>query len=137
REPDVADPHLHEQAHDALDLLEGEDLLTPEPRQPVRRHAVLAAEVAAVRDRDAQVLDPAAVPVDERLARDRHPEPPSPAATARASSSDSSSERPARAATQHATGAATRSDACAASAASSRIALNSSAEGASAPSSRA
>ena len=54
-----------------LDLLEGEDLVALEPRQPLGRHAVLTAEVAAVGDRDAQVADVAAVAVDEGLALHR------------------------------------------------------------------
>src|ERR687896_2387510 len=52
----------------------------------------------------------------------------------RARASDSSSERPDFALSQQATAAAMRSDACAASAASSRIALSSSAVGGSTPS---
>jgi hypothetical protein len=54
--------------------------------------------------------------------------------TSRASVSDSSSERPALALSQHATGAAMRSDAWAASAARSRIAFSSSVVGGSIPS---
>ena len=64
-EPEVGDAHPREQRHDALDLLEAQDLVAVEPRQAVGRHAVLAAEVAAVGDRHAQVRDEAAVAVDE------------------------------------------------------------------------
>ena len=63
----VGHAHARHQPHDALDLLEAEDLVALEPGQAVGGHAVLAAEVAAVGDRDAQVGDAAAVPVEERL----------------------------------------------------------------------
>ena len=53
------------------DLLESQDLGALEPRQPLGRHAVLAAEVAAVGDRYAQVPDLASVTVDERVALKR------------------------------------------------------------------
>ena len=58
-------PEPDEDRHEPLDLLEGEDRLALEPRQPLGRHAVLAAEVAAVGDRDAQVLDQPAVAVPQ------------------------------------------------------------------------
>ena len=64
-------PIATEQPHQPLDLLEAEDLVALEPGQPVGRHAVLAAEVAAVGDRDAQVGDPAPVAVEERLGAPR------------------------------------------------------------------
>ena len=66
-EAHVRDAHRHEQAHEPLDLLEGEDLGPVEPRQALGGHAVLAAEVAAVGDRDPQVADQAAVAVAQRL----------------------------------------------------------------------
>ena len=47
------------------DLLVGEELVAVQPRQALGGHAVLAAEVAAVGDRDAHVADRAAVAVDE------------------------------------------------------------------------
>ena len=50
-------PIAREQPHEALDLLEAEDLRALEPGQALGGHAVLAAEVAAVGDRDAQVGD--------------------------------------------------------------------------------
>ena len=55
-------------AHQPLDLLEAQHLRALQPRQPLGGHAVLAAEVAAVGDRHAQVLDAPAVAVDQRLA---------------------------------------------------------------------
>ena len=63
---DVGDAHRGQQRHQPRDLLEGEDVRAVEPRQPLRRHAVLAAEVAAVGDRHAEVADEAAVTIDER-----------------------------------------------------------------------
>ena len=53
------------QPDDPRDLLVGEQLGAVQPRQTLRRHAVLTAEVAAVGDRDADVPDLAAVPVVE------------------------------------------------------------------------
>jgi hypothetical protein len=64
----VGHAHPGHDPHEPLDLLEAEDLVALEPGQPVGGHAVLAAEVAAVGDRHAQVGDLAAVAVDERLA---------------------------------------------------------------------
>ncbi len=61
----VGDTHLRQQRHDPGDLLEAEDLLAREPRQPLGRHAVLAAEVAAIGDRHPQVADRPAMPVAE------------------------------------------------------------------------
>ncbi len=48
-------PSPTKQPHQPLDLLEAEDLGALEPRQAVGGHAVLAAEVAAVGDGDAQI----------------------------------------------------------------------------------
>ena len=56
-------------ADEPLDLLEVQDVVALEPRQPLGGHAVLAAEVAAVGDRHAQIADPAAVPVEKRVHR--------------------------------------------------------------------
>jgi hypothetical protein len=64
-QPHVADPEGREEPHEPLDLLEAQQLRALEPRQPLGRHAVLAAEVAAVGDRDAEVRDAAAVAVVE------------------------------------------------------------------------
>ena len=87
-QPHVADAHLREQAHDALELLEGQDLVAVEPGQALGGHAVLAAEVAAIGDRDAHIADRAAVPVDQLLA-DHHgkPTPAAPPTRLRQSSS--------------------------------------------------
>ena len=57
REPHVGHAHPRQHAHQPLDLLEAEHLGAVEPGQAVGRHAVLAAEVAAVRDGDPQVRD--------------------------------------------------------------------------------
>ena len=51
----------------AGDLLEGQNLGAFKPGQALGRHAVLAAEVAAVGDRHAQIADQAAVAVAEWL----------------------------------------------------------------------
>jgi len=61
REPDRPHPvALHEKASQAVDLLEPEDVLAGEPAQPLRGHAVDAAEVAAIGHRDPEVVgDPA------------------------------------------------------------------------------
>jgi uncharacterized protein YjbJ (UPF0337 family) len=56
-----------EDRDEARDLLEAQNLVTPEPLEPFRRHAVRAAEVALVGDGDADALDLAAPAVDERL----------------------------------------------------------------------
>ena len=57
-----------EDARQPLDLLVRQHLGAREPRQALRGHAVLAAEVAAVGDRDPDGLDATAERVDERLA---------------------------------------------------------------------
>jgi hypothetical protein len=62
-EAHLLDPQGGHQADQPLDLLEAEELVALEPGHPLGRHAVLAAEVAAVRYGDAQVGDPAPVPV--------------------------------------------------------------------------
>src|SRR5262249_15262017 len=67
RQPHVADPDPDRQPYEALDLLEGQDLRPLEPRQPVGRHAVLAAAGAAVGERDPEVGDQPARPVPARL----------------------------------------------------------------------
>ena len=61
------DAHVGHHPHHALDLLEAQDLVALEPGQAVGGHAVLAAEVAAVGHRDAEVGDAATVAVVERL----------------------------------------------------------------------
>jgi hypothetical protein len=67
-EAHVADAHRRQQRDHALELLEAQHLVALEPRQSLGRHAVLAAEVAAVGDRHAQVADVPAVAVDQGLA---------------------------------------------------------------------
>jgi hypothetical protein len=64
----VGHAHARHHSHQPLDLLEAQDLVAVEPGQAVGRHAVLAAEVAAIGDRDAQVGDLPAVAIDEWLA---------------------------------------------------------------------
>jgi hypothetical protein len=63
-EAEVRDPERHGHPDDPADLLEGQDLRLGHPLG-LRRHAVDAAEVAPVGDREAQVRDGAAVAVDE------------------------------------------------------------------------
>jgi hypothetical protein len=53
------------------DLLVAEELVAPQPGQPLLRHAVDAAQVALVGDGDAQVLDAAAEAVAHRTRRGR------------------------------------------------------------------
>src|SRR5262249_54205730 len=53
-------------------LLVGEELVSREPLHALGRHAVGAPEVAAIRDRDAQVLDPAVEGSEERARRACH-----------------------------------------------------------------
>src|SRR5207247_6558096 len=60
-----ADPEREEQPGEPGDLLERQDLALRQPRKPFRRHAVGAAEVAAVGDRDPQVVADAAERVDQ------------------------------------------------------------------------
>ena len=58
-------PMLASSADEPRDLLVAEDVVAVQPRQALGGHAVLAAEVAAVGDRDADVADVATVAVDE------------------------------------------------------------------------
>src|SRR5438094_467162 len=71
RDPHGADAEAGEQADDASQLLEGEQLATLEERvvapEDLLRHAVDATEVAAVGDRDPQGLEWAAEAVEERF----------------------------------------------------------------------
>ena len=67
RQPQVADAHRGEKPHQPLGLLEGQDLGSIEPGKPVGGHAVLAAEVAPVDHRKAQIADQPAVSVDEGI----------------------------------------------------------------------
>ncbi len=61
---------LDQDPGDALDLLEGEDLVPGHPVHALLGHAVDAAEVAAVGDRDAQVAVHATERVDQRRPHD-------------------------------------------------------------------
>src|SRR5215218_1802077 len=70
-QPHVVHAHLAQHAHEPLDLLVGEQRVAVEPRQPLGRHAVRAAEVAAVGDRDPHVPDRAPVAVCELLPHGR------------------------------------------------------------------
>jgi hypothetical protein len=62
---DGVDAETGEEADESLDLLEGEDFVTRDPVHPLGRHAVAAAEVAAVGDRHPQIADQPAVRVFE------------------------------------------------------------------------
>src|SRR5206468_5918466 len=65
---------LDEDPRQAHDLLEAQDVLARQPLQPLRRHAVDAAEVAAVGDRDPKVVGDPPIRVEEpawHLADDR------------------------------------------------------------------
>jgi hypothetical protein len=75
-EAHVVDAHRAEQADQPLDLLVAEQRVAVEPRQALGGHAVLAAEVAAVRHGDPDVADGAAVAVDEGLHRWKSAFPP-------------------------------------------------------------
>src|SRR5262249_56859024 len=70
---DVLDAQRDESPDEALDLLEREQVGALEPGKAFGRHAVLAAEVAAVGDGDPEVADQAAMAVPERLAKRCHP----------------------------------------------------------------
>jgi hypothetical protein len=64
-QPDLLDAHGGHHRYEPLDLLEREQLGLGQPRQAFRGHAVAAAEVAAVGDRDAQAADRAAPAVPQ------------------------------------------------------------------------
>src|ERR1019366_7553999 len=66
RDADLLDAEIREEARRAADLLAREKV-RQRPELLVLRHAVDAAEVAAVRHGDPNVGDAASVPVDERL----------------------------------------------------------------------
>ena len=63
-EADLADARRGEKPAEPDDLLVGEHLGVLHPLHPLRGHAVDAAQVAPVGDRDAQIVDGAAVSVD-------------------------------------------------------------------------
>src|SRR4051812_37637787 len=77
RDADGADTELREDADDALDLLEGQQLLPLEERvvapEDLFGHAIDAPEVAAVGDRHAQRLQRPAERIEQRLHPDRVP----------------------------------------------------------------
>src|SRR5262249_59635454 len=56
-ETEAVDAERREDGDERVDLLEGEQVLALEPDVLLLRHAVLAAEVAAVGDREAQVAE--------------------------------------------------------------------------------
>src|SRR6202012_3424416 len=70
-EPHRADAEAGEESHHAGQLLECEQLAALEervlPSEDLLRHAVDAAEVAAIRDRDTEGLERAAEAVEQRL----------------------------------------------------------------------
>ena len=72
-DPDLLDAVGDEGAREPLDLLEGEQLLAVHEAvaaaEDLLRHAVDAAEVAAVRDRDAQVAERPAQGVESCVIR--------------------------------------------------------------------
>ena len=72
-DPDLLDALRSEQAGQPDDLLEGQDLVARQegevPAVDLLRHAVGAPEVAAIRDRDPQVVESSAEPVDHRRGR--------------------------------------------------------------------
>src|SRR5690606_22625939 len=80
RQSDLPHSPVDEQASDAGDLLEGEEKVPGEElvvaTEDLLRHAVGAAEVATVGDRDTQVPDGTLEPVDEDERDLRHtPQP--------------------------------------------------------------
>ena len=52
-------PQSHGQSHQAFDLVKGQDLIARQPIQPLGRHTVGAAEVAAINERYPQIADAA------------------------------------------------------------------------------
>ena len=69
-EAQLAHPALDEDAADAVELLERQEVALRQEAH-VLRHAVEAAEIAAVGHRDAQIGDRAPERIDERRARRR------------------------------------------------------------------
>ncbi len=65
-EPQLVDAHRRHDAHEAFDLLEREDLAARLEAHVLGRHAVEAADIAAIGDADPQVRVDAAEGVDER-----------------------------------------------------------------------
>ena len=56
-EPDLVDAERHEHIHERGDLLEMQHVLARQPDVLVLRHAVLAADVAPVGDRQPQIAE--------------------------------------------------------------------------------
>ena len=67
RDADLPHAQPHEESSQALDLLEREQVVLGQERHALRRHAVAAAQVALLDDRDAQVGMRAAEPVQQAL----------------------------------------------------------------------
>jgi hypothetical protein len=63
----VVDSHRAEQRNQPGDLLEAQHLGAIEPWEALGGHAVLAAEVAAIRDRHPEVADQPAMAIAERF----------------------------------------------------------------------
>ena len=66
REPNLVNALRHADANEALDLLEGQDVFARRIFRRFFRHAVEAADVAAIRHTDAQTVMQTAEIVDER-----------------------------------------------------------------------
>jgi hypothetical protein len=66
-EPDAVDAERKADSREARDLLVGEEVVLGQPRHALGGHAVDAAQVAAVGDRDAQVTHRASVGVDQAV----------------------------------------------------------------------
>ena len=77
RQPHLVDPEVAEDVDQGGDLLEVQDLLAGQPDVLLFRHAVLAAQVAPVGDRDAEI--PERPPV--QIADGRHQTAPAGAAS--------------------------------------------------------
>ena len=64
-QPDAIDPEIETDACEPRDLFVGEEIILRQPRHAFGRHAVDAAQIAAIGHRDAQVAHRAALRVDE------------------------------------------------------------------------
>ena len=62
----LRDPQRNRDAHEAFDFLKRQDFLARLELHALFRHAIKAADIAAVRDADAQVVVDAAESVDKR-----------------------------------------------------------------------
>ncbi len=70
REPDLANAQIEKDVHQPIDLFEMEDVLLGQPDVFLLRHAVLAAEIAAVSDREPKVGQGTAQSVGEHACLD-------------------------------------------------------------------